>query len=64
MISSTIGELAAERQTIAGALAVAGLAERWLFELHATAAGEPPEARYLDVARSCDLYVIIVAWER
>lgn len=61
MISSTIGELAAERHDIANALVASGLADGWLFELHATAAGEPPEARYLDVARSCDLYVIIIA---
>ena len=61
MISSTIGELAAERQNIADALGAAGLADGWLFELHATASGDPPEARYLDIARSCDLYVIIIA---
>ena len=52
MISSTIGELAAERQDIADALAAAGLADGWLFELHATAGGEPPEPRYLEVART------------
>jgi hypothetical protein len=61
MISSTIGELASERQEIADALTAAGLADGWLFELHATAAGDPPEALYLDIARRCDLYVVIVA---
>jgi uncharacterized protein DUF4062 len=61
MVSSTIGELSAERRQIADSLAAAGIADGWLFELHATAAGEPPKARYLDVARSCDLYVIIIA---
>lgn len=61
MISSTIGELKVERQQIADALTNERLADGWLFELHATAAGEPPEARYLDVARTCDLYVVVVA---
>lgn len=46
---------------IADALAAAKLADGWLFELHATAAGEPAEARYLDIAHRCDLYVVIVA---
>jgi len=35
------------------------LAEDWLFEIHATAGGEPAEAQYLDIARSCDLMVLI-----
>lgn len=61
MISSTIGELAAERKDIANALAAAGVADGCLFELHATTAGEPAEGRYLDLARRCDLYVIIGA---
>jgi hypothetical protein len=61
MISSTIGELARERQHIAATLADVGLADGWLFELHATAAGNSPESRYLNIASTCDLYVIIVA---
>jgi hypothetical protein len=61
MISSTIGELASEREGISEALTKAGLADGWLFELHATAAGDHPAARYLRVARTCDLYVIIIA---
>ena len=61
MISSTIGELAAERKELAQSLESAGLADGWLFEFHATAAGGPPEERYLRMARSCDLFVVIIA---
>ncbi|MBI4882996.1 MAG: DUF4062 domain-containing protein [Actinobacteria bacterium] len=64
MISSTIGELEAERTQIAELLEAADLADGWLFELHATAAGQPAEAQYLDMARSCDIYVVIVAAQR
>ncbi len=61
MISSTIGELASERKDIAAGLAAAGLADGWLFELHATAAGDAPQDRYLEIAHNCDVYVIILA---
>ncbi|HEX6394676.1 MAG TPA: DUF4062 domain-containing protein [Acidimicrobiales bacterium] len=61
MISSTIGELAAEREAINSALDGLSLADGWLFEFHATAAGETAEEHYLAVASSCDLYVVIVA---
>src|SRR5690348_10124241 len=61
MISSTIGELAAEREAIDAALHELGLADGWLFEFHATAAGETAEEHYLSIAGSCDLYVVIVA---
>jgi hypothetical protein len=61
MISSTILELADVRSAIATGLSLEGLAEGWLFEIHSSASGETPESRYLEIARSCDLYVIIVA---
>lgn len=61
MISSTIGELADVRSTVARELEEQALAEGWLFEIHSTASGEPAESRYVEVARTCDLYVVIVA---
>jgi len=64
MISSTIAELADIRSTVDTALDEQGLAEGWLFEVHSTASGHPPENRYLEAAHSCDLYVIIVAAQR
>ena len=61
MISSTIGELASERQAIERAITAAGLTDGWLFEFHASASGQSPESRYLDIARNCDVYVVVVA---
>lgn len=63
MISSTIGELAEQRRFIAEGLEAASVADGWLFEIHATAAGQPVDETYLQVSRSCDIYVIIIAAE-
>jgi hypothetical protein len=61
MMSSTIRELEAVRAQVAARIDAAGAASSWLFEKHAVAAGAPPEEQYLGMARSCDLYVLIVA---
>lgn len=61
MISSTITELADLRRTIEARVAGENLANGWLFELHAAAAGAVAEESYLSIARSCDLYVIVLA---
>lgn len=61
MISSTIGELLVERREINTALEAENLADGWLFEIHATASGASAEERYLDIARRCDVYVIVIA---
>ena len=42
-------------------LAEENLANGWLFEFHAAAAGAVAEESYLSVARNCDLYVIVLA---
>ncbi len=61
MISSTIGDLANLRRDVHAAVDKAAVATAWLFEMHAVATGSPPEDQYLDLARGCDLYVLIVA---
>lgn len=63
-ISSAIAGLTGLRARIAERLEALDLADQWLFELHTTAAGEPAEAHYLDIARSCDLMVVIVGDRR
>jgi hypothetical protein len=63
-ISSAIAGMTDLRARIAQELEALDLADQWLFELHTTAAGEPAESHYLDVARSCDLMVVIVGDRR
>jgi hypothetical protein len=63
-ISSAIAGLTELRARISERLEALELAEQWLFELHTTAAGEPAEAHYLDIARSCDLMIVIVGDRR
>jgi len=63
-ISSAIAGLTELRALISERLEALDLADQWLFELHTTAAGEPAEAHYLDIARSCDLMVVIVGDRR
>lgn len=60
MLSSTIGELDKLRSVVTGAVDRLGVADAWLFEMHAVAAGAPPEAQYLEMARTCDLFVLVV----
>jgi hypothetical protein len=63
MISSTIteAELVAVRDVVSHGLEASGIADGWLFELHAVASGGPPERQYLEAATTCDIYVVIVA---
>ena len=63
-LSSAISGLKDLREQVAERLEAMDLADQWLFEVHATAAGEPAEAHYLDIARSCDLMVVIVGDRR
>lgn len=63
-ISSAIAGLVELRARISDRLEALDLADQWLFEVHATAAGEPAEAHYLDIARSCDLMVVVVGDRR
>jgi hypothetical protein len=61
MLSSTIGELAKLRADVGRRVEEAGMATAWRFEVHAVAAGSPPEEQYLGIATMCDLYIVIVA---
>lgn len=60
MISSTIGELGDLRLAVKRLVDDASVANAWLFEIHALASGSAPEEQYLNLARACDLYVLIV----
>jgi hypothetical protein len=59
-VSSSIEGLRALRSDIRAAVEDLDLADSWLFELHAVASGEPPEAQYLQAARDCDIFVVVV----
>jgi len=61
MLSSTIGELKELRARLEEALENSGAAAAWRFEVHAVAAGAAPSEQYLGIARTCDVYVLIVA---
>lgn len=61
MLSSTMDELASVRSVIARRVESSSTAEAWRFESNAVAAGSPPDEQYLGIARSCDLFVLIVA---
>jgi hypothetical protein len=60
-VSSSIEAMRAVRAQCKHAIESTGLADTWLFEFHATASGEPPEAQYLSKARSSDLFVLLLA---
>ena len=60
-VSSSIASLLDERRHIKAAIEATGLADAWLFEFHATAAGDAPEAQYLAQARACDVFVLVIA---
>ena len=60
-ISSSIRELRQVREATRIAIEELRLAEAWLYEVHAAASGEPPDAQYLSRARSSDVFVIIIA---
>ena len=61
MLSSTISELSDVRDAVSTTVESAGLATAWRFEVHAASAGAPSDEQYLGIARTCDLYVVIVA---
>lgn len=63
-VGSAISGLTDLRAEVSRRLEQLDLAEQWLFELHTSAAGEPAEAHYLDIARSCDLMVVVVGNRR
>jgi hypothetical protein len=63
-ISSAIAGVEGLRERLHDALAALDLADDWLFEIHAPADGGPAEAQYLDIARSCDLMVLVVGDKR
>jgi hypothetical protein len=60
-VSSCITTLREERDRTRVAIEATGLARTWLFEFHGAASGDPPEAQYLARARSCDLFVLLIA---
>jgi hypothetical protein len=63
-VSSAIVGLEEVRQRIHERVTSLGVAEDWLFEIHATSGGEPAEVQYVDIARSCDLMLLIVGDRR
>jgi hypothetical protein len=62
-LSSSIGALKVEREQTKRAIEAAGLAVAWLFEFHATAGGDTPDAQYLLRARASDVFVLLIADE-
>jgi Domain of unknown function (DUF4062) len=62
-LSSAIRDLREERRLTKEAIDALGLADPWLFEFHAAASGDPPDVQYLALARTCDLFVLVVADE-
>ncbi len=60
-LSSTITELADIRSEVKRQLDQLDIVDSWLFEYHRAASGATPDEQYLAYARTCDLYVVIVA---
>jgi energy-coupling factor transporter ATP-binding protein EcfA2 len=61
--SSSIRGLESLRAEIKREVEALDLADAWLFEFHAVAAGAAPSAQYLQKARDCDVFVLIVGDE-
>ena len=61
MLSSTITELADLRSELGRRLESTGTATAWRFEAHAVSAGASADEQYLGIARTCDIYVLIIA---
>jgi hypothetical protein len=57
-------ELEDIREELHTRLLALDLVDDWLFEIHATAGAEPAEGQYLDVARRCDIDLLIVGDRR
>ena len=59
-VSSAIEALRSERKSIRDAVEQLGLADSWLFEWDALAAGQPAEEMYLQQARAADIFILVV----
>jgi hypothetical protein len=62
-LSSSIRGMEAVRDDIRDSVDATGLVESWLFEFHGPAAGGSAASQYLQYARACDVYVIVVGDE-
>ncbi len=60
MVSSSIRGLEESRSAIREAVDALQIADSWVFEFDASAAGGGPEVQYLEKARDCDLFVLVV----
>jgi hypothetical protein len=60
-VSSSIASMRGLRKKTKAAIDATGMADTWLFEFDAAASGDPPDAQYLAMARSCDIFVLIAA---
>jgi hypothetical protein len=60
MVSSSIGGMEAMRRRVAHAIESLHLADSWMFEFNSVAAGSSPDAQYLQAARDCDVFVVLV----
>lgn len=58
-VSSLIGELSAERQALRQTIIGLGITRPWIFEF-TPATAQPLEESYLDKARTCDLFVLLI----
>lgn len=56
-------EFESVRPKIEHRISGSGVVDSWRFESHAVAAGTRPEAQYLEYARNCDLFVLIIGSE-
>lgn len=56
-------EFESVRPEIESRISSSGAVDSWRFECHAVAAGTGPEAQYLDYARNCDLFVLVIGSE-
>lgn len=62
-ISSSIHEFESVRPKIESRISRSGAVDSWRFESHAVAAGTGPEAQYLEFAKTCDLFVLVIGSE-
>src|SRR5450759_3304818 len=60
MVSSSISGLEDARRSIRDAIESLGVADSWLFEFNAVASGSGPAAQYLEKAKNCDLFVLVI----
>lgn len=61
LVSSSITGMEDIREAIRAAVEALDIADAWLFEFSFVAAGSPASSQYLQVARDCDLCVLLVA---